>query len=51
MALIVPDVFPFKLLRFIAETIASDIVKSHGGNIKLETSPTNGLRIKVILPF
>ena len=32
-------------------SIASDIVKSHGGNIKLETSPTNGLRIKVILPF
>ena len=32
-------------------SIASDIIKSHGGNIKLETSPTNGLRIKVILPF
>ena len=32
-------------------SIASDVVKSHGGNIKLETSPTNGLRIKVILPF
>ena len=32
-------------------SIASDIVKSHVGNIKLETSPTNGLRIKVILPF
>jgi len=32
-------------------SIASDIVKSHGGNIKLETSPANGLRIKVILPF
>ena len=32
-------------------SIASDIVKSHGGNIKLETSPTNGLRIRVILPF
>ena len=32
-------------------SIASDIVKSHGGDIKLETSPTNGLRIKVILPF
>ena len=32
-------------------SIASDIVKSHGGNIKLETSPTNGLSIKVILPF
>ena len=32
-------------------SIASDIVKSHGGNIKLETSPTNGLGIKVILPF
>jgi len=32
-------------------SIASDTVKSHGGNIKLESSPTNGLRIKVILPF
>ncbi len=32
-------------------SIASDIVKSHGGNIKLETSPTNGLRVRVILPF
>ena len=32
-------------------SIASDIVKSHGGNIKLETLPTSGLRIKVILPF
>ena len=32
-------------------SIASDTVKSHGGNIKLETSPTNGLRVKVILPF
>ena len=32
-------------------SIASDIVKSHGGNIKLETSPANGLGIKVILPF
>ena len=32
-------------------SIASDTVKSHGGDIKLETSPTNGLRIKVILPF
>ncbi len=32
-------------------SIASDTVKSHGGNIKLETSPANGLRVKVILPF
>ena len=32
-------------------SIASDIVKSHGVVIILETSPTNGLRIKVILPF
>ena len=32
-------------------SIASDIVKSHGGNIKLETSPSNGLRAKIILPF
>ena len=32
-------------------SIASDIIKSHGGNIKLETSPSNGLRAKIILPF
>ncbi len=32
-------------------SIASDIVRSHGGNIKLETSPKNGLRTKIFLPF
>ena len=32
-------------------SIASDIIKSHGGNIKLEASPSNGLRAKIFLPF
>ena len=32
-------------------SIASDIVQSHGGNIKLEKSPLNGLRVKISLPF
>ena len=32
-------------------SIASDIVKSHGGNILLDKSPQSGLRVKVILPF
>ena len=32
-------------------SIASDIIKSHGGNIKLETSPKNWLRTKIFLPF
>ncbi|MDB9937166.1 ATP-binding protein [Candidatus Pelagibacter sp.] len=32
-------------------SIASDIIKSHGGNIILEKSPLNGLRVKVFLPF
>ena len=32
-------------------SIASDIIRSHGGNIKLETSPINGLRTKIFLPF
>ena len=32
-------------------SIASDIIQSHGGNIKLETSPANGLRVKIFLPF
>ena len=32
-------------------SIASDIIRSHGGNISLETSPTNGLRTKIFLPF
>jgi len=32
-------------------SIASDVVKSHGGNIALDKSPQNGLRVKVIFPF
>ena len=32
-------------------SIASDIVKSHGGNIILEKSKMNGLRVKIFLPF
>ena len=32
-------------------SIASDIIKSHGGNIKLEKSKMDGLRVKVFLPF
>tara|TARA_Y100000590_G_scaffold463144_1_gene629133 strand:+ start:1110 stop:2423 length:1314 start_codon:yes stop_codon:yes gene_type:complete len=32
-------------------SIASDIIRSHGGNIKLEKSPENGLRAKIFLPF
>ena len=32
-------------------SIASDTIRSHGGNITLETSPTNGLRVKIFLPF
>jgi len=32
-------------------SIASDIVRSHGGNITLDKSPLKGLRVKVFLPF
>ena len=32
-------------------SITSDIIKSHGGNIVLEKSPFNGLRVKVFLPL
>jgi two-component system, OmpR family, osmolarity sensor histidine kinase EnvZ len=32
-------------------SIASDIIKSHGGNILLESSPINGLRVKIFLPL
>jgi len=32
-------------------SITSDIIKSHGGNIFLDKSPLNGLRVKVILPL
>jgi two-component system osmolarity sensor histidine kinase EnvZ len=31
-------------------SISSDIIKSHGGNIMLEKSKMNGLRVKVFLP-
>ena len=31
-------------------SIASDIVRSHGGNIMLEKSNMNGLRVKIFLP-
>ena len=31
-------------------SIASDIIRSHGGNIKLEKSQMKGLGIKIILP-
>ena len=32
-------------------SIASDIIKSHGGNILLEKSTLNGLRVKIFLPL
>tara|TARA_B100001057_G_C22848295_1_gene949950 strand:+ start:1071 stop:2387 length:1317 start_codon:yes stop_codon:yes gene_type:complete len=32
-------------------SIASDIIQSHGGNIKLEKSSSEGLRVKIFLPF
>jgi two-component system osmolarity sensor histidine kinase EnvZ len=32
-------------------SISSDIIKSHGGNILLEKSPFNGLRVKIFLPL
>jgi two-component system, OmpR family, osmolarity sensor histidine kinase EnvZ len=31
-------------------SIASDIIRSHGGNIMLESSKMNGLRVKIFLP-
>ncbi len=31
-------------------SIASDIIRSHGGNVKLEKSTLNGLEVKVFLP-
>ena len=31
-------------------SIASDIIKSHGGNIMLEDSKMGGLRVKIFLP-
>ena len=32
-------------------SIANDIIRSHGGNISLEKSPLNGLRVKNSLPY
>ena len=32
-------------------SITSDIIKSHGGNILLEKSTLNGLRVKIFLPL
>ena len=32
-------------------SIASDIIQSHGGNILLEKSSLNGLRVKIFLPL
>ena len=32
-------------------SIAYDIIRSHGGDMILETSPQNGLRVKISLPF
>jgi len=32
-------------------SIANDIIRSHGGNIFLEKSPLNGLRVKISLPL
>jgi len=32
-------------------SITSDIIKSHGGNITLDKSPLDGLRVKVFLPL
>jgi len=32
-------------------SIANDIVRSHGGNISLESSPLNGLRVRISLPL
>ena len=31
-------------------SIASDIIRSHGGNIKLEKSKLNGLGVRIFLP-
>jgi two-component system osmolarity sensor histidine kinase EnvZ len=32
-------------------SITNDIIRSHGGSIKLDKSPLNGLRVKIILPL
>jgi len=32
-------------------SITSDIIRSHGGNIVLDKSPLNGLRVRIFLPL
>ena len=32
-------------------SIASDIIRSHGGDLVLDKSPYKGLRVKISLPF
>ena len=32
-------------------SIANDIIKSHGGQVTLDKSPLNGLRVKISLPL
>ena len=32
-------------------SIANDIIRSHGGNISLDKSPLNGLRVRISLPL
>ena len=32
-------------------SIANDIIRSHGGNISLNKSPLQGLRVKISLPL
>ena len=32
-------------------SISNDIIRSHGGNISLDKSPLNGLRVKISLPL
>ncbi|TAN52035.1 MAG: two-component sensor histidine kinase, partial [Rhodospirillales bacterium] len=32
-------------------TIARDIVRGHGGDIKLEDNPSGGLRVRITLPL
>jgi two-component system osmolarity sensor histidine kinase EnvZ len=41
----------FKSSVGLGLSITSDIIKSHGGNILLEKSPLNGLRVKIFLPL
>ena len=32
-------------------SITSDVIRSHGGNVTLDKSPLNGLRVRILLPF